>query len=491
MRLGLLLTAIVLAACNPAPSVLPVDPAPDASQPFDAGQDAAIPDAGSPPDSGAEPDAGPEDAGVPNAAAPELPCTDTEDSVYVSPPPPSSLDAGARGERVRCAFERQISLTDVQKKVATATSAISTYRISYRTQRTGGQWAVSSARVFLPQSPRAYPLPIIVVAHPSVGIADSCAPSKDLDATSDLAWPWAAKGYAVIAPDFAGLGTDGIQGYVDARDTGQSTLDAARALRRLHTPATFDARIAMLGYSQGGGAVLAAQSLERSYGSGGTLTAVAALAPQWQSRLDSFGTITLLRNPMNLTISTGYTKPVIAMMRQYAYFANHLGPTHAGDSFPIAGRIEMTQALDTMCLIPFGGWVQGTHFRLGDLVDEDFRSSTIACLDTPNDPACREPGRSYLQFLRDNLLPPHANGAPVLYLQGMLDTVMPPLEEAACNVPRLRQAGVDLTFCTDGAAVHANLVALDGDLAQRWAEAKLSGTQVPTCTASPLAPCPP
>jgi pimeloyl-ACP methyl ester carboxylesterase len=345
--------------------------------------------------------------------------------------------------------------------------------------------------VFLPQTPRAYPLPIIVVAHPSMGVGDSCAPSKDLEATSDLALPWAAKGYAVIAPDFAGLGTEGIQGYVDARDTGQSTLDAARALRKLHTPATFDLRIGMVGYSQGGGAVLAAQSLEGTYGSGGKLTAIAAMAPQWQSRLDSFGTITLLRNPLSLTISTGYTKPVIAMMRQYGYFATHLGLAHAGDSFPASGRTEMMNALDTLCLIPFGGWVQGTHFKLGDLVDEGFRASAIACVDTPSDPACVEPGKSYVQFLRDNMLSPDPLGAPVLYIQGLLDTVMPPLEEAACNVPRLQQAGVDLTLCTDLGASHFNLVALDGDLAQRWAEAKLSGTQPPTCTTSPLAPCPP
>ena len=394
------------------------------------------------------------------------------------------------GDRVRCAFERLISLSEVKTKAPAATTPVNTYRLSYRTKRGNGAWAISSARVFLPQTPLGYPLPIIVVAHPSMGVADSCAPTKDPAATSDLALPWAGKGYAVIAPDFAGLGTDGIQGYVDGRDTGQSTLDAARALRKLHTRATFDARIGMVGYSQGGGAVLAAQGLEKTYGSGGKLTAVAAMAPQWQSRLDSFGTLTLLRTPMNLTISTGYTKPVIAMMRQYGYFATQLPAGHEGDSFPSAGRTDMISALDGMCLIVFGGWVQGTHFKLGDLVDEGFRASTIACLDTPTDPACQEPGKSYLQFLRDNIIPGDPTGAPVLYLQGMFDTVMPPAEEAACNVPKLQQDGVDLTFCTSG-ALHSNIVALDGDLAQRWAEAKLSGTQVPTCNASPLAPCPP
>ena len=151
----------------------------------------------------------------------------------------------------------------------------------------------------------------------------------------------------------------------------------------------------------------------------------------------------------------------------------------------------MLQALDTMCLIGFGGWVQGTNTHLGDLTDEALRSSTLACLDTPADPGCREPGKSYLQYLRDNLIPPDPQGAPVLYVQGMLDTVMPVGEEAACNVPRLRQAGVDLQLCTDSIATHANILDRNGELGVRWVEAKLSGTLVPTCTSSQLAPCPP
>ena len=475
---------LAAAACGPVPVVEPL-PWVDAGTP--SAPDAAVEDAGVA-DAGAEPSP---DAGLPNAQSPDQSCADPADSVYVTPPGPQPTDDSARGDRVKCAYERTLSLADVTKKVAAATSAVASYKLSYRTKRGNGDWAIGSARVWLPQSPKAYPLPIIVIAHPSVGVADSCAPSKEADGTFSLALPWAGKGYAVIAPDFAGLGTDGIQAYVDSRDTGQSTLDAARALRKLHTPATFDARIAMLGYSQGGGAVFAAQALERSYGSGGKLTAAIAFAPQWQSRLDSFGTLALLRNPNGFTIWTGVTKPVIAAMRQYGYFATYLGAARAGDGFPAAGRAAMINALDTMCLIGFGGWVQGTSTRLKDLVDEGLRSSTIACLDTPNEPACKEPGKGYLQYLRDNLVAPDPQGAPVLYVQGMLDTVMPAGEEAACNVPRLQQAGVDLQVCTDAGANHANVIDRNGDFALRWAEAKLSGTQAPTCAASPLAPCPP
>ena len=496
--LGLLLLAV---ACGTEPlKQLPnIDEdaghaAPDAGNPIVV--DAGVVDAGTvTPDAGVTAvDAGtppPVDAGIPNAAAPEVGCSDGIDSVYLTPAGPKPSSDSARGDRVRCAYEKTLSLSEVTAKISTATSAVAVFRMSYWTKRATGAWAISSARVFLPQTPLAYPLPIVVIAHPSVGVADNCAPSKEAEGTFSLVLPWAAKGYAVIAPDFAGLGTEGIQSYVDSRDTGQSTLDAARALRKLVTPATFDQRIAMLGYSQGGGAVLAAQALEKTYGSGGKLTAVVGMAPQWQSRLDSFGTISLLRKPTSLTISTGYTKAVISVMRQYGYSATYLGAARAGESFVASDRAAMVNALDTMCLIGFGGWVQGTHVRLGDLVDEGFRSSTLACLDTPNDPACKEPGKSYLQYLRDNLVAPDGQGASVLYVQGTLDTVMPMGEEAACNVPRLQQAGVDLLFCGDSGGNHANIIDRQGDFALRWAEAKLSGTQTPTCAATQLAPCPP
>jgi len=476
---------LTVVACGPVAPLIEV-PRVDAGQVvvIDSGT-AVVVDAGTP-------DAGTPDAGTipPDATGPALPCTDAVDAVYASPSMLPSSDE-ARGDRVRCAFEKTLTLAEVKKKAPAATSEVGVYRTAYWTKRGNGAWAVGSARVWLPKTPLAYPLPIIVIAHPSVGVADSCAPSKEAEGVFELALPWAGKGYAVIAPDFAGLGTDGVQAYVDNRDTGQSTLDAARALRKLHTPATFDARIAMLGYSQGGGAVLAAQSLEQAYGSGGRIAAIVGIAPQWQSRLDSFGTISLLRKPTALTISTGYTKPVISVMRQYGYFATYLGASRAAEGFPAADRTAMVNALDSMCLIGFGGWVQGTHYKLGDLVDEGLRSSTLACLDTPNEPACKEPGKGYLQYLRDNLVPPDGQGAPVLYVQGMLDTVMPVTEEAACNVPRLQQAGVDLTLCTDSGGGHANIVDRQGEFAVRWAEARLSGMQPPTCAATQLAPCPP
>src|SRR5438105_3942472 len=82
-------------------------------------------------------------------------------------------------------------------------------------------------------TPGALPLPVIVGAHPTVGMGDSCAPSRDPAQLRDVALPWAASGYAVIAPDYAGFGNEGVEGYLNNRDQAHALLDGARALRKL------------------------------------------------------------------------------------------------------------------------------------------------------------------------------------------------------------------------------------------------------------------
>ncbi len=492
MKRGLLL--LVLAACGGSRQPLvPTPPPVDAGLPFDAG--AGAPDAGEPdaavPDAGAE-DAGAPDAGVPGADAPALACDDAEGLVWGDPAAPLSADAGARGEVLRCAFEVDVSAAEIAVAMPQLSnpSGAHRYLLQYQTTRGNGAPGFSSARVWLPATPRPGPLPVVVIAHPSQGLADTCAPTKTAPTHTDLALYWVARGYPVIAPDYPGLGTTGVQGYVDNRDTGQALLDAARALRKLMAPGTFDARVAMLGYSQGGGGVLSAQALEKSYGSGGTLAAVAALAPEWPTRRDSFGLLTMLRHPDDLSIQYGYTKPVVAAQLLYSYFTNYLGPTHAADGFPHDHRGDISLSVESLCLVPFGGWLEATELRVSDWADDGARTSLLACDSDPSGAGCVEPGKSLLAWLDANRVAPDPAGAPVLYVQGLLDTVMPATEEAACNVPYLSQAGVDLTFCADSLATHTDVVPRNADFAVRWAEARLWGTPVPTCNDAPLAPCP-
>jgi len=451
-----------LVACGAPRSVTPTPP-----------EDSGVPEA---PDA-AVPDSGTPDAGVvaPDAGAPRLairaPCTETLAQVQAA-----TADGGsALGARLACAPDQLLAQGD-------------TFFLSFRTTRGNGQPGASTARVFLPKNPRPVPSPLVVVAHPSVGIADGCAPTRESDGVFSLALPWVERGYPVIAPDYAGLGNPGTHGYVDNHDTAYSVLDAARALEALLEPGALDGRQVLLGYSEGGGAVLASQALEGTYGTFGRLTAVIAYAPQYFVRLNSFGYVSMFRSPDALTVAQGYTKPVVAALRQYGWYENYAGEGRGGEAFPAAGRAGTVDAIEQQCIIGLGAFLPTQRTRVRDLMDDELRTTFLACVDGAA--GCRDPGKRYHDGLVADLLRNDPSGAPVLVVQGMLDTVMPVGEEAACVVPKLRADGVDLTLCTDGAAAHNNIFDRNADLAVQWGEAKLQGTTAPGCQAATLPACP-
>ncbi len=399
---------------------------------------------------------------------------------------------------MRCAPDAQLSTSDESTQLSgkgvthvTPVSATHTFRLSYRTTRAGTVEGIGTARVFLPQTARSTPLPIVVTAHGSDGLGTSCAPSKDPTGNAELSIPFASQGYAVIAPDYAGLGNDGTQGYLDNPDTAHSVLDAARALRKL-IPGAFSNQIVLVGFSQGGGAVLSAQALARAYGADGEVAAVVVFAAQWQTRLDSFAYVQALANPTELTILTGVSKPTVYVMRQYAWQMNHVGTTTGGAAFPANNADNLEGAAQTQCLVAMGASVQTFAPHVGDLFEPAFRTALLACAQSSTaDPACTGNGRAFHEFLTGNILTADAAGAPILYTQGLNDIVMDPAEEAACNLDKLRADGADVQVCVDSPAQHTDVVGRNVAFALQWVEAKLAGTSAPTCSAAGLPTCKP
>lgn len=418
------------------------------------------------------------------------PCADVADDVYRTP----SMTGTTGGDVLRCANDATLDLAATQSRLAgvdvEATTGVRQIRIAFRTQRANGNPAASTARVYLPLTPKTGPLPVIVIGHPSEGLADSCAPSRREDTMKEIALPFAARGYAVIAPDLTGLGNEGTQAYLDNRDTAYALLDGARALRKLLEVGAFQKTVVMAGYSQGGGAVLAAQALARTYGLDGELKAVIAFAAQYPTRIESFGFVDLLKNPDDLTIMHGYSKPVVALLRTYAWFAN--SGREAGGGIPSGKRVGLTSAIESMCLIALGGAMQAQAPKVGDFIDETLRTGLLACIAlTPlpgSDSRCTGVAREYYDFLLNNHLEADAGGAKILYVQGMLDTVMPATEEAPCNTKKIRDDGADLRVCTDSGATHANVVQRNMKYAMAWLDATLGGSSPPGCS-NALAAC--
>jgi len=76
-------------------------------------------------------------------------------------------------------------------------------------------------------------------------------------------------------------------------------------------------------------------------------------------------------------------------------------------------------------------------------------------------------------------------------VQGLSDTIMPPAQEAACNIGQLTAAGVPVQVCTDQAASHTNVVARNVPFALQWSESILSGATPPTCSGAGMPACTP
>jgi dienelactone hydrolase len=418
---------------------------------------------------------------------PAVPCTDSFATVYAATP-----GTGPLGTILACAPDEALDLAAVQSAVGSGvavTSSVKQYRIAYQTRRGDGAAAVSTARVYLPTTPRARPVPIVVAAHGSVGLADACVPSGAAD--HNLPLPYAGRGFATIAPDLAGLGNPGTQEYLDNRAQGRQLLDGARALRALLAPGLTSPELILSGYSQGGGAALSAHSMIRADGPGaGQLVATVVYAPEWPIQLGSFAYADMLRQPTQLTIFTGLSNSSVAVMRQYAFFENHIGPGHGKDSVPAQFAAALDSAIQSQCLIELGGYIQTQMLHVGDLIDNTLRTGLLACIDGQGPALCNGNAAAYYQFLVESQLAADPAAGPVLIVQGLLDQVMPAATEAACIKDKLVSAGVDVDTCVFGAATHGTI--MDNHASGvAWAESVLAGGPRAECDQSQSLPaCP-
>jgi hypothetical protein len=424
------------------------------------------------------PDAAPIDADL-NAPTdtPAVPCTDTIDQVYATA---AQADAPL-GTILACAVDSALDQATAGTQAGmTATSAVKIYRIAYQTRDGSGAPAVSTARAYLPTTPIARPVPLAITGHGSVGLADSCAPS--LTDENDLPLPYAATGIAAIDPDLSGLGNAGWQDYLNNRGQGWQMLDAARALRHLLAPGITAPDIILSGYSQGGGAALSARALLPSDGSdAGTLVATAVYAPEWPIRLNSFRYVDMLSDPTQLTIAYGLSFSSVAVMRQFAYFENHVGAGMGDHAEPAAMRSGLDGAIGSQCLVGLGAWIQLDMLHTGDLIDDTLRTGVLACIAAEGpDAGCSGDAAAYYQALLADQLDMPGAGGPILLVQGALDQIMPPAGEAACIDQKLVSSGVTVTPCVFSTSDHTTIMQQHPS-GVAWAEAVLAGTTPGSC----------
>lgn len=161
----------------------------------------------------------------------------------------------------------------------TVPAGMRAYRILYTTTASDGTPALASGVLAVPAE-AARPAPLIAWAHGTVGVARGCAPSIGPDALTGIPSvdDLADRGWAVVATDYTGMGTDGRFPYLIGTGEGHSVLDSARAARQV-PGAHLDQRTVVWGHSQGGHAALWAGQLAPRYAPDLQVLGTAALSP--------------------------------------------------------------------------------------------------------------------------------------------------------------------------------------------------------------------
>lgn len=154
-------------------------------------------------------------------------------------------------------------------------------RVLYRsTSGDTGEPTVVSGSVFTPKAaPPPGGWPVVAIGHGTVGIDNPCAPSRSDTMLGALAFvtPFIDRGFAVVVPDYQGLGAKGTHPYLDARTAGLNMIDSVRALR--HTFPEVSTKWLGFGHSQGGAASWAANEQASVYAPELQLLGTVAAAP--------------------------------------------------------------------------------------------------------------------------------------------------------------------------------------------------------------------
>ncbi|MFE2995222.1 lipase family protein [Nocardia sp. NPDC059246] len=154
---------------------------------------------------------------------------------------------------------------------ATLPGSVDSARIIYTTTTAGGAPATSSGAVYFPPGPPPPGgWPIIAWAHGTLGLADQCAYSVRGPAEVERDWAyldtWLDQGYAVVASDYAGLGTPGEQPYLNGKVEAANIVDGVRAATR-HYP-SLSRKWVVVGQSQGGEAAMFTARYATEFGGG-------------------------------------------------------------------------------------------------------------------------------------------------------------------------------------------------------------------------------
>lgn len=329
------------------------------------------------------------------------------------------------------------------------------WRILYTTTGFDGGIRVASGLVVVPTGGDPdRPWPVIDWDHGTTGFAQHCAPSLQerpfWSGGMYVIKKVIAEGWAMVATDYIGLGTEGPHPYLFGRASAVASLDAVRAARELDE-ANLGPSTVVWGHSQGGGAALWTGALAKQYAPNVWVRGVAAFAPA----SDPPALVDHVSEVTGGLIFASYAFAAFSETYPDITYARYIRP----------GLQPMLRAMSERCL-----------------TDPSIALSIVAVLGTSIDPDLFSTDPSYGSLgthLRENIAPTTI-GPPVFLGQGGADSVVPQTTQDG-YVSRACAAGQRVDYRRYAGYEHAQVMETYSPMiadAIAWTHARFDGTYV-------------
>lgn len=379
--------------------------------------------------------------------------------VVVAPPPPPSLRGNLVGGPVAVSsYDAQTlkqMLENAQLGMSGITStpvcAVSTHTVRYHTIGSAGEDTEASTAVMLPSgsdSACSGPRPVLLYAHGTSPLKSYDMSKLDGTEARMIAAIFAAQGFIVVAPNYAGYAGSSLayHAYLDAEQQSADMVDGLRAARAVFSQmgASASAKLYVTGYSQGGFVALATQrAMQTRHAAEFAVTAAAGLSGPYA--LLKFGDTMFGGAP---TLGATAFLPMLANAAQHAGARLYASP---GDMYeaPYAAGIETILPgtlglgelasqgkLPASALFAWNSAPQAAgskqFFNDGNLVRTSYRDGYTAdmqlraCDDSnPASALACAPQHPLRQWLKKNDLRNYTPGIPLLLCGGDADPIVP------------------------------------------------------------------
>ena len=377
-----------------------------------------------------------------------------------------------------------------KEEIKTSLKGARAWKIAYISSDVAGRKTIATGLVIAPVGPAPKEgRPILAWAHGTTGSAQNCGPSQVIDPTRPLnqyflmngnSWTdfgipngqeFINEGYVVVATDYQGLGGGGKHQYAVAGTNGRDVINSARAASSMPELGA-GKKTLLYGWSQGGGATIAAASLPEYQAQQGTAAdnleylGFVALAPEDlaavlpKSQIDQAGADKLMKefvaeNVPNVFLFTHFMMGLWGTQAAYPHLK--LTDVLTEEGAKVADQLSSNKCVHVMA--------DSFNYAYGDSYKSLLKpqaSNTLA----------------WIQAFVDGSVKPVKPVAPVVIYWGTKDVTVPPVmheiyQKQMCsigaNVARIQLPGEQTHFTTPGVSAPMYL---------EWVKDRIAGKPV-------------